>query len=89
MLLPVLVLAASVALWHVIVRAYDIPSYVLPGPSLVFSTLVSDWAVLSASLLVTLATTLQGFALAAIGGVGLAVIFNQSRLIEYSFIPMR
>ncbi len=86
-LLPALVLAASVGLWHVIVRAYDIPSYVLPGPSLVFSTLVSDWALLSTSLLVTLATTLQGFLLAAIGGVGLAVIFNQSRLIEYSFYP--
>ena len=86
-LLPILVLAAGVALWYLIVRFYDIPHYVLPGPLLVFSTLISDWAVLSASLLVTLATTLEGFLLAAFGGVGLAVIFNQSRLIEYSFYP--
>jgi NitT/TauT family transport system permease protein len=86
-LLPVLVLAAGVALWHLIVRFYDIPPYVLPGPLLVFSTLISDWAVLSASLLVTLATTLEGFLLAAFGGVGLAIIFNQSRLIEYSLYP--
>jgi NitT/TauT family transport system permease protein len=86
-LLPALVLAAGVALWHLIVRFYEIPPYVLPGPLLVFSTLISDWAVLSASLLVTLATTLEGFLLAAFGGVGLAIIFNQSRLIEYSLYP--
>ena len=43
--------------------------------------------VLSASLMVTLTTTLQGFALAVIGGVGLAILFNQSRLIEYSLYP--
>jgi NitT/TauT family transport system permease protein len=36
---------------------------------------------------VTLATTLEGFLLAAFGGVGLAIIFNQSRLIEYSLYP--
>jgi NitT/TauT family transport system permease protein len=76
-----------VALWHLVVRIYDIPPYVLPGPLLVLSTLVSDWEVLSTSLLATLATTLQGFVLAAVGGVLLAVIFNQSRLIEYSFYP--
>ena len=39
------------------------------------------------SLLVTLATTLEGFLLAAFGGITLAVLFNQSRLIEYSLYP--
>ena len=86
-LLPIVVLAADMALWHLVVRLYDLPPYVLPGPLLVFSTLVSDWPVLSASLMVTLTTTLEGFLLAALGGVGLAIIFNQSRLIEYSLYP--
>jgi NitT/TauT family transport system permease protein len=39
------------------------------------------------SLLVTLATTIEGFALALMGGIGLAVLFNQSRLLEYSLYP--
>jgi NitT/TauT family transport system permease protein len=85
--LPIIVLAGGVVLWHLVVRWNNIPPYVLPGPLLVLSTLVSDWPVLSASLLVTLLTTLEGFLLAAIGGIGLAVIFNQSRLIEYSLYP--
>jgi NitT/TauT family transport system permease protein len=86
-LLPVAVLALGVALWEAVVRLYDIPPYVLPSPWLLFSTLIADWSVLSVSLLVTLTTTLEGFALAVIGGVGLAVLFNQSRLIEYSLYP--
>jgi NitT/TauT family transport system permease protein len=86
-LLPIVVLVLGVVLWEVVVRHYDIPPYVLPAPGLVFSTLVADWGVLSASLVVTLTTTLEGFALAVVGGVGLAVLFNQSRLIEYSLYP--
>src|SRR5947207_10115534 len=86
-LLPVAVLALGVLLWEVVVCAGDIPPYVLPSPWLVFSTLISDRAVLLASLLVTVTTTLEGFLLAAIGGIGLAVLFNQSRLIEYSLYP--
>ena len=86
-LLPIAVLALGVALWELVVRLGRIPPYVLPSPWLVFSTLVSDWAMLSAALVVTLTTTLEGFLLAAVGGVALAVLFNQSRLIEYSLYP--
>ena len=32
-------------------------------------------------------TTLQGLLLAVIGGVGLAILFNLSRLVEYSLYP--
>ena len=59
----------------------------LPGPSLVLSTLIADGGLLWHSLLVTLATTFEGFVLAAIGGIGLAILFSQSRLIEYSLYP--
>jgi NitT/TauT family transport system permease protein len=86
-LLPIAVLIALVLVWHAVVQVYAIPPYVLPGPLLVLSRLVSDWAVLWGSLLVTLATTLEGFLLAAFGGIALAVLFNQSRLIEYSLYP--
>jgi NitT/TauT family transport system permease protein len=86
-LLPLATLAFGIVAWDLVVRIKDIPPYVLPGPGLVFSTLISDWTLLSGSLAVTLKTTLEGFLLALIGGVGLAVLFNQSRLIEYSFYP--
>ena len=86
-LLPVMVLAAGLAMWEFVVRFYAIPPYVLPGPLAVWQTLVSDWAVLSESLVVTLLTTLEGFLAAAIGGVALALLFNQSKWLEYSLFP--
>jgi NitT/TauT family transport system permease protein len=85
--LPVAALALALMIWELVVRLAAIPPYVLPGPWLVLTTLVTDWGILSQSLLVTLTTTLEGFALATIGGIGLAVLFNQSRLMEYSLYP--
>ncbi|SED42101.1 ABC transporter permease [Bradyrhizobium erythrophlei] len=86
-LLPLAVFAAGLVLWEAIVRAYGIQPYVLPSPLLVLKTLVADWPVLSQSLGVTLLTTLEGFAAAAIGGVVLALLFNQSKWLEYSLFP--
>jgi NitT/TauT family transport system permease protein len=85
--LPIAVLALGVVVWSAVVRVNAIPPYVLPSPELVLETLVADWGVLSASLVVTLITTLEGFVLAVVGGVVLAVLFNQSRLIEHSLYP--
>jgi NitT/TauT family transport system permease protein len=85
--LPIVVLALGLLLWEAIVRINEIPPYILPSPSLILRTLIDDWELLSQSLVVTLATTVQGFLLAAFGGVGLAVLFNQSRLLEYSLYP--
>ena len=85
--LPILVLVLVVLAWHTAVRVLAIPPYVLPGPGLVLTTLIADGGLLWHSLLVTLATTFEGFVLAAIGGIGLAVLFSQSRLVEYSLYP--
>jgi len=85
--LPVVVLAAAIAAWHAIVVVNDIPPYVLPGPGLVASTLIADWGVLSDSLLTTLLTTLEGFVAAALGGIALAILFNQSRWLEFALLP--
>jgi NitT/TauT family transport system permease protein len=73
--------------WDLAVRLLAIPPYVLPGPGLVLTTLIADSGLLWHSLLITLGITVEGFMLAALGGIVLAVAFNQWRLIEYSFYP--
>jgi NitT/TauT family transport system permease protein len=85
--LPVATLALGILAWDLAVRLEQIPPFILPGPGLVAATLVSDWPLLSASLRVTLTTTFEGFVLAFLGGVALAILFNQSRLIEQSLYP--
>jgi len=87
LVLPIILLGLGILVWELIVRLKGIPPYILPAPSLVFATLISDWPLLSESLAVTLVTTLEGFVLALIGGVGLALLFNLSRLVEYSLYP--
>jgi len=49
--------------------------------------LMADWSVLSSSLVATLETTAEGLLLAVVGGVALAILFNQSRLFEYALYP--
>jgi NitT/TauT family transport system permease protein len=86
-LLPVMVAVVGTAAWELTVRAFDIPPYVLPGPVAVLKTLISDWDVLSRSLWATLLTTLEGFLAASVGGIALALLFNVSRVLEYSLFP--
>ena len=85
--LPVVVFAAGIGLWELVVRVNDIQPYVLPAPSAIFLTLIRDWGVLAQSLLTTLLTTFEGFVAAAIGGVALALLFNLSKWLEYSLFP--
>ena len=85
--LPIVVLALVVFCWDLLVRAFAIPPYVLPSPGLVLATLIADAGLLWRSLLVTLTLTFEGFLLAAVGGILLAIAFNQWRLVDYSLYP--
>ena len=85
--LPAAILAIAVAAWGLVVRLNHIPAYILPRPGLVLATLVRDWPLLSASLLVTLAITFAALGAAVVLGVGLALLFAQSKWIEIGFFP--
>ena len=85
--LPLVVFACVLAAWEAVVRIGGIPPYLLPGPILIAQTLVADGPLLMSSLWVTLVTAFQGFLLAAAWGILLAILFNLSRLVEYSLYP--
>lgn len=87
-LLPLGVLAALILGWEAVVKLNNLPPYVLPAPDAVLATLVKDRAVLFASMLVTLQTTLAALALAVIGGVALALLFASARIVEFSLFPI-
>ncbi|WP_018387504.1 ABC transporter permease [Ancylobacter sp. FA202] len=87
-LLPLGVLAALVLGWEAVVKLNNLPPYVLPAPGAVLETLIEDRAVLFASMLVTLRTTLIALALAVAGGVALALLFASARIVEFSLFPI-
>ena len=86
-LVPTLISIVAIALWEFVVRAGEIPEYVIPAPSRVAATLVSDWETLAPALWITLKITFLALALAIAGGVALALLFSLSRWIELSFFP--
>ncbi len=84
---PGLVGLATLLAWHLIVTLGQVPVYLVPAPLVVLGALASDWALLGASLLVTLKITLLALGLALVLGVLVAFLFVQSRLIELSLFP--
>ena len=84
---PAITLGLGLFAWEGLVRYFAVPSYLLPAPSLIISTLITDWPTLSASLWVTLSITLKALEIAVIGSVALAILFAQSRLVERAFYP--
>ncbi len=85
--IPALVGIGFLLLWEFLVRFYGIAEFVLPAPSGIAVSLVDNFGSLMASLWVTLSITLTAFFLAVVGGVGLAILFSQSRLIEMALFP--
>ena len=86
-LIPILVGILVLAVWEAAVDYYQVQPFVLPAPSAIWIAFVENFASLMASLWTTLSITLAAFALAVIGGVALAVLFSQSRLIETALYP--
>ena len=85
--LPILIMLLAIWLWDRICVWNEIPRYILPRPGEVLATLRSDAPLLFGSLLFTLRITFFSLLLAVIGGVGLAVLFTQSKWVEMSFFP--
>jgi len=86
-LIPVGVGIIFLAAWEAIVWLNEIPSFVLPAPSLIAESLTTNFTSLMTSLWVTLRVTLAAFFLALLGGIGLAILFSQSRYIEMALFP--
>lgn len=85
--LPLAVFLLAIAGWEVLVWANSIPPYILPAPSLIAKTMVKDWAILSASLWITVKITFSALFIAIAGGAGLAILFAQWKWVERSFFP--
>ena len=85
--LPLAIMAFAILMWDRIVVWNEIPKYILPRPGVVLDTMWTDAGLLFSSLLVTLRITFLGLSLAVVGGVGLAVLFAQSKWVEMSFFP--
>jgi len=86
-LLPIIVIVLTIVGWDLFCVINEVPHYVIPRPGRVLEALIDDWSLLISSLGATLVITFSALTLAIVGGVGLAILFAQSKWVEMSFFP--
>jgi NitT/TauT family transport system permease protein len=84
---PLVVGVLVIAGWEAACRLFGIPSYLVPSPGLIASTLARDAPTLIHALGMTLRVTLIALALAVAIGTSIAFLFVQSPIIERSLFP--
>ena len=76
--------------WEVVVRAANVPEYLMPGPIAIFKQV---WNIifsgrLAPNLFITLKEVLFGYVIAIVLGITLGTLISQVRLIEKAFKPL-
>ncbi len=75
-------------LWELICQIFDVSPIVLPAPSAIFAAMVQHWSPVMKHSVVTLWTTLAGFAIAVVFGVVLGVMLGWSKAIYRGLYPV-
>jgi NitT/TauT family transport system permease protein len=88
-LLRLLLVAATLAVWEALVRFFAVPAFILPTPSSIFVALYRGLAstLYLHHIAVTLAETVLGFLLGAALALSLGVAVALSRRVEYFLYP--
>jgi NitT/TauT family transport system permease protein len=75
-------------LWELACRLFKIDKFILPAPSEIFVAMAQHWKPLLRHSLVTLWTTMAGFALAVAFGIVLGLVVGWSRTIYRGLYPV-
>ncbi len=75
-------------LWELVCRIFKVDTFVLPAPSQIFQAIAQYSLPLAKNAVVTLWTTLAGFALAVAFGIVLGIIVGWSRTIYRGLYPV-
>jgi len=82
-----LYVAALIALWWAVVKAFAVSPLVIPSPERVLAAGIANFDLLVLSTGITLGEALAGFAAAVVAGVLLAVAIVSSRLASRLLLP--
>ncbi|MBX3479912.1 MAG: ABC transporter permease [Caulobacter sp.] len=88
LLAPLTLVIALLVGWELACRLLSVPVYLLPAPSAVWTSLVSDWQALAAAAWTTLSMALIALVIASLGACSLALLGGLSPLIEKAIQPI-
>jgi ABC-type nitrate/sulfonate/bicarbonate transport system, permease component len=83
---PLALLSTLIAAWELIVWQLALPAWLLPPPSRVLTTLLSNLPILGEHVAATLTVTIPGFGLALVTGFALGVLIDASPLLRRASI---
>jgi NitT/TauT family transport system permease protein len=86
---PALLLSAAVVvIWEIIIRLFRVPTFVLPAPSAILTALISEWRALAVAAQATSLEVLFGFVLSAIAGILVALVIVRFERFGRALYPL-
>lgn len=87
--LPALALSAAVLIvWEVVIRLFNVPTFVLPAPTAIVESLIANWRALAFATQATALEVLFGFVLSAIVGVLVALVIVRFERFGRALYPL-
>jgi ABC-type nitrate/sulfonate/bicarbonate transport system permease component len=87
-LYPALTVCAIVVLWELIVRAAQVPAYLVPAPSKVALAFVSDWELIAGHARATLFEAAVGLSLSVVIALGVAMLMDNFAVVRKALYPL-
>jgi NitT/TauT family transport system permease protein len=85
---PVVAIVVLLAVWEIVVRAFGIPVFILPAPSVIWTEAVSAWPSLLRHTGVTVQTVLMGFLLSLVLSIPIAMALSWSATVSNAIYPV-
>lgn len=86
-MLPIITLILVLGIWELLVKMFEISSYILPAPSKIASAVITDFANLWTHSMVTLQEAVLGLVISTVLAVVIAVVMDVSQTIYHSLFP--
>ena len=87
-LAPIFTFILLLCSWELIVSFKNIPKYILPAPTDIFSSILLNYEDLLLSTFITFRITILAFLVASFLAIFIAILFSQSKIIELSLYPI-
>ena len=87
-LAPIFTFILLLCSWELVVSFQNIPKYILPAPTDIFSYILLNYEDLLLSTFITFRITILAFLVASFLAIFIAILFSQSKIIELSLYPI-
>jgi ABC-type nitrate/sulfonate/bicarbonate transport system permease component len=74
--------------WEALVRFFNVPEWLLPGPIQIWHTLIESWSLMLVHAQATMIESLLGFSLAIILALIITFVMNELPLVRRAFYPI-